>query len=146
MKLVLPFDGSPSAGRAVAYVVDLAGRLAKERVTVDLINVQNATTVLPGAFARDAADVAEQLAKSALKEGAKLLAKPLATLEGAKLKVQAKVLLGEPADEIAAHAKDGGADAIVMGTRGLGAVGGLVLGSIASKVVHLVKVPVTLVK
>jgi nucleotide-binding universal stress UspA family protein len=42
--------------------------------------------------------------------------------------------------------KDSGADAIVMGTRGLGVVGGLVLGSIASKVVHLVKVPVTLVK
>ena len=146
MKVVLPFDGSPSAARAVAYVVDLAGRLAKESVVVDLINVQDATTDLPGAFVRDAADVAEQLAKSALKDGAKLLAKPLAALERAKLKVQSKVLLGEPAEEIAAHAQDSGADQIVMGTRGLGAVGGLVLGSIASKVVHLVKVPVTLVK
>jgi nucleotide-binding universal stress UspA family protein len=146
MKVVLPFDGSPSAVRAVAYVVDLAARGAKGRVSVDLINVQDATVDLPGAFMRDAADVAEQLAKSALKRGTKLLAKPLATLERAKLKVKSKVLLGEPADEIAAHVKDGGADAIVMGTRGLGVVGGLVLGSIASKVVHLVKVPVTLVK
>jgi nucleotide-binding universal stress UspA family protein len=146
MKVVLPFDGSPSAVRAVAYVVALAARFSKERVAVDLINVQNATTGLPGAFARDAADVAEQLAKSALKQGTKLLTKPLATLERAKLKVQSKVVLGEPADEIATHVRDSGADAVVMGTRGLGAVGGLVLGSIAAKVVHLVKVPVTLVK
>ena len=146
MRVVLPFDGSPSAVRAVAYVIDLTARFAKERVTVDLINVQNATIALPGAFVRDAADVAEQLAKSALRDGAKLLAKPIATLQRAKVKVQSKVVLGEPADEIATHVQDSGADAIVMGTRGLGAVGGLVLGSIASKVVHLVKVPVTLVK
>jgi nucleotide-binding universal stress UspA family protein len=146
MKVVLPFDGSPSAARAVAYVIDLAARGATTRISVDLINVQSATVDLPGAFVRDAADVAEQLATSALKQGTKLLAKPLAALERAKLKVSSKVLLGEPADEIAAHVKDSGADAIVMGTRGLGVVGGLVLGSIASKVVHLVKVPVTLVK
>ncbi|MCJ9712965.1 universal stress protein, partial [Bordetella hinzii] len=37
-------------------------------------------------------------------------------------------------------------DRIVMGTRGLGAVGGLVLGSVAQKVIHLSPVPVTLVK
>jgi nucleotide-binding universal stress UspA family protein len=42
-------------------------------------------------------------------------------------------------------------DQIIMGTRGLGAGGvaaisGLLLGSIATKVLHLVDVPVTLVK
>jgi nucleotide-binding universal stress UspA family protein len=35
---------------------------------------------------------------------------------------------------------------IVMGTRGQGAVGNLLLGSVATKVIHLSKVPVTLVK
>ena len=33
-----------------------------------------------------------------------------------------------------------------MGTRGMGAVAGLVMGSVAQKVVHLAAVPVTLVK
>jgi nucleotide-binding universal stress UspA family protein len=37
-------------------------------------------------------------------------------------------------------------DGIVMGTRGLGPVKGLVLGSVANKVIHLAEVPVTLVK
>ncbi|MFN0302201.1 MAG: universal stress protein, partial [Burkholderiales bacterium] len=35
---------------------------------------------------------------------------------------------------------------VVMGTRGLGSVSGLVLGSVATKIIHLVDVPVTLVK
>ena len=33
-----------------------------------------------------------------------------------------------------------------MGTRGAGALGGMLLGSVAYRVVHLVGVPVTLVK
>jgi nucleotide-binding universal stress UspA family protein len=33
-----------------------------------------------------------------------------------------------------------------MGTRGMGAIGNLVLGSVATKVIHLTEVPVTLVK
>jgi len=33
-----------------------------------------------------------------------------------------------------------------MGTRGMGAVAGLALGSVATKVLHLAVVPVTLVK
>jgi nucleotide-binding universal stress UspA family protein len=37
-------------------------------------------------------------------------------------------------------------DSIVMGTRGMTALGNLVLGSLATRVVHLAGVPVTLVK
>lgn len=43
-------------------------------------------------------------------------------------------------------AKSEGVDVIVMGTRGMGALGNLALGSTATKVVHLADVPVTLVK
>jgi nucleotide-binding universal stress UspA family protein len=33
-----------------------------------------------------------------------------------------------------------------MGTRGLGPIANLVIGSVATKVIHLVEVPVTLIK
>jgi nucleotide-binding universal stress UspA family protein len=39
-----------------------------------------------------------------------------------------------------------GVDCIVMGTRGMNALGGLLLGSVAQRVVHLASVPVMLVK
>jgi nucleotide-binding universal stress UspA family protein len=57
-----------------------------------------------------------------------------------------QVRIGQAADEIAACARETRCDAIVMGTRGLGRVAGLVLGSVANRVVHLATVPVTLVK
>lgn len=56
------------------------------------------------------------------------------------------VRIGHAADEIAACAREMHCDAIVMGTRGLGRVAGLVLGSVANRVVHLATAPVTLVK
>jgi nucleotide-binding universal stress UspA family protein len=53
---------------------------------------------------------------------------------------------GEVAQTIAQVADSQGMDEVVMGTRGMGALGTLLLGSVAYRVVHLVHVPVTLVK
>jgi nucleotide-binding universal stress UspA family protein len=53
---------------------------------------------------------------------------------------------GEPAETIARRAEELGCDAIVMGSRGMGRIAGLVMGSVATKVVHLTSLPVTLVK
>jgi nucleotide-binding universal stress UspA family protein len=44
------------------------------------------------------------------------------------------------------YAEDKQCEQIVMGTRGLGTVSNLVLGSVATKAIHLAKVPVLLVK
>ena len=84
----------------------------------------HAAAGLPGLFTRDAADLAERLVQSSLEEGARLLADPIRKLEQAKIPVKSTVLVGEPAPEIASFADDKRAEAIVMGTRGLGAVGG----------------------
>ena len=46
-------------------------------------------------------------------------------------------------DQIAREEK---VDHIIVGTRGLGSIRGLLVGSIATQVLHLVDVPVTLVK
>lgn len=146
MRVVLPFDGSASAERAVDYVVDLAKRMDGGGVSVDLVNVQAAAVGLPGLFTRDAADLADKLTQSSIEQGARVLAEPIRRLEKENISVKSSVLVGEAAPEIASFAEDRSAEAIIMGTRGLGAVGGWVLGSVASKVVHLVKVPVTLVK
>ena len=56
------------------------------------------------------------------------------------------VLIGDPAAKIVEVAKAEGVGAIIMGTRGMRALGNLALGSTATKVIHLAEVPVTLVK
>ena len=50
------------------------------------------------------------------------------------------------AEQINDAVKRLGCDTVVMGTRGLGSFTGLVLGSVASRVIHEVSVPVLLVK
>jgi len=43
-------------------------------------------------------------------------------------------------------AEERGCDQIVMGTHGRGTIAGLLIGSVATKVLHLAKAPVLLVK
>ena len=51
-----------------------------------------------------------------------------------------------PATAIVSFVSKARGDEIVMGTRGLGRIGNLLMGSTAMKVVQLAEVPVTLIK
>ena len=56
------------------------------------------------------------------------------------------VLTGRPAEVIVAAVQRYNIDLIVMGSRGLGSIASVLLGSVASNVVQQSAVPVTLVK
>jgi nucleotide-binding universal stress UspA family protein len=147
MKILVPYDGSPSSERAVEYSLRIATAVGKPTVDVHLLNVQIADASMVDYVRRYAADVAAQLVRAGRDAGAKLLERAAKAVENAGLKsVERTVLLGDPADVIGAYVEDAGCDMVVMGTRGLSPVGGLLLGSVTSKVIHAVKVPVTLVK
>jgi nucleotide-binding universal stress UspA family protein len=53
--------------------------------------------------------------------------------------------VGETPEIIAHYVQDKNIEQVVMGTRGLGTITGMLLGSVATKVLHLVHVPVLLV-
>ena len=55
------------------------------------------------------------------------------------------LLIGEPALEIRKFAETHKADIIFIGSRGMGAIGNLVLGSTATKILHLARIPVVIV-
>ena len=61
-------------------------------------------------------------------------------------KVVTEGAMGSAALEIVRIASERGVDHIVMGTRGMNVLGGMLLGSVAQRVVHLATVPVLLVK
>ncbi len=146
MKILVPYDGSPPSLRAVEYALRIATAVGKPTVVVHLLNVQDTDAGVIDYFRRDAADVASRLVTARRDTGASLLDGPARTIEGAGVRVERIVLLGDPAVTIGSYADNQYCDMIVMGTRGLGPVGGLFLGSVTSKVIHLVNMPVTLVK
>lgn len=146
MKILVPYDGSSPSARAVEYALRIATAVGKPTVDMHLLNVQEADPAVIDYFRGDAADVAAQLVAARRDAGAKLLEGAARIVEAADVRAERTVLLGDPAEIIGSYADKQHCDMVVMGTRGLGPVGGLLLGSVAMKVIHLVKIPVTLVK
>jgi len=67
-------------------------------------------------------------------------------LDKAKVRYTATWVTGKAADEIAAAAKKNKVDLVVMGSHGEGALSSLVLGSVATRVIAMVKTPVLIVR
>lgn len=141
MKTILvPVDGSEHSVQALRTALSMFGREVPLRLHV--ITVQ--MPIASGNVTRFLS--AENIKAYYEEEGQKALAsvKHLVGLVGDAC--TEKVLVGPVAETISEYSQQHGCDHIVMGTRGLGRVSGLVLGSTAIKVVSLATVPVTLVK
>jgi nucleotide-binding universal stress UspA family protein len=141
LKLLIAVDGSEHACRAVEAAARLAREFAGlEAVLLNVCQRPNWDGEAPP-FDYEAIAGAERERQEALLDAALAHAR----LHGMD-KVSTQSALGAPAEEIARVAADRGVDQIVMGTRGITALGGLLLGSVAQRVVHLSPVPVLLVK
>jgi nucleotide-binding universal stress UspA family protein len=123
-------DSSENALRAVAYAADQAGEM--NACAMHLVHVQ------PW-LSKEAA--AAELAHRAL--GASARAR--ATLDAKGLPWRLHVAMGDPAERILEQAVQLHATGIVIGSRGLNAVEGLLFGSVAYKVMHLARLPVMVV-
>ena len=140
LKALVPVDGSSASERAVRHVI--ARVKARTPMDVHLINVQEPADALQlGRFMK-----AGEIKRVQLQHGAAALQNAKRQLERSGIDYEAHVFIGDPAKKIATFARRGGFDMIIMGTHGRGAVTALLMGSVATKVLHHSTVPVTLVK
>lgn len=138
--ILVPVDGSISSVHAVEFAIEaIKGR---DDAALHLLTVQ--APVISGNAQRFVS--AELIADYYQDEGAKALEPAKAVLEKAGMVYQEHIEIGPIAETINRFAKKNECDLIVMGTRGLGSVAGLFLGSVTTKVLALVDLPVTLVK
>lgn len=140
-KILLATDGSEHGKRTIEKVIKLSATMSSP-AQVHVLNVQEAPVVYGAAEIYLPYEKAEQMVRDA---GQKIADDAAAALRNAGLTPQAEVAVGEVAPTIVGRAQALGCDLIVMGTRGMGAVGNLVLGSAATKVIHLSDIPVMLV-
>ena len=140
MRILIPVDGSD---RSLAAVRHVAGALAPatSALEIHLLNVQPPVPAAAATFIDSAV-----LRDYHRDEGTKALSGARKLLDEASLRYESHTAVGEPAETIAAYAEQRDCTGIVMATRGLGRAAGLLLGSVAHKVLQLSKVPVTLVK
>lgn len=143
-RILVPVDGSENAKQALSVACKL---LSENASTLYLLHIPEAlaypTTLVWGVGALNAeATLAEreqageqllmQAAQSAQEQGAR--------------QVEKKLVPGDPVRVILDTANDQGIDTIVMGSRGLSDLAGVVIGSVSHKVSHSAKCQVITVK
>jgi len=132
-RIVVGYDGSAQARKALEVAVDLARRYGAEVISVTVVDIGTASSD-PNAV-RIARDAAEQIASEASEK-----------LSREGVAHRAVVRQGDPGDEIVRVASESSADLIIVGSRGLSTLRRLLLGSVSRKVLNKSKIPVLVVK
>lgn len=87
-----------------------------------------------------------QLSRLCPDEASRVIEPARQILDQAGISYHVQCRVGSAACEITQQVQESGCDGIVMGTRGMGLNENIMIGSVAAHVVHLVNVPVTLIK
>jgi nucleotide-binding universal stress UspA family protein len=135
-KILLATDGSPDAALAARAAIDLAGGSGSELHVVHVGRSVPAYARPPTISIEDYSFLFAQEAEALLEEQTRSIGHAGGTV------AQAHLRLGQPADEILDLAEDLRVGMIVMGSRGLGPVEHLVMGSVSEEIVHHASCPV----
>ncbi|MBM3344612.1 MAG: universal stress protein [Betaproteobacteria bacterium] len=139
--ILVAVDGSENSDRVVDFLIKRCGWY-KEPAQVHLLNVQ-----LPLVGVNVKMFISQDTVNEYYRdEGNAALKRARERLDAAGIQYTHHISVGDPAQMIVEFAQSKGCDHILMGSRGLGAVSGLVLGSVATKVLHLTDLPVMLVR
>lgn len=142
MKILLASDGSKYSLDAVDCLIEHADWY-REKPTVELLTVHLPLPKLPR---MNLVVGKNQIERYYREEGEVMLAGVKKKLDAAGIRYNATILVGQIAETIVAHATKTRCDLIFIGTHGRSATGKLLLGSIASKVMHISTLPVLLVR
>jgi nucleotide-binding universal stress UspA family protein len=142
MKILLAVDGSKHSNFAARFLIQ---RLPwfRDVPKIDLVYVHR---VLQPIGTLLGTPLSQQTVDSYYRDEAKThLAEPRRLLLDARLQFETRSLIGEAATEIQKFAESHQSDLIWIGSRGMGAIGNILLGSTATKILHAAKIPVVVV-
>jgi nucleotide-binding universal stress UspA family protein len=141
LKILIAVDGSDHARRAIEAV----GKMAKSALELEAVLICVSPEPI---FYGDYSSATIRKIEEDQKEHQDIIltrGTELAKAQGLKLGDPVRVF-GVVANEIVRAAEGLKVDQIAMGTRGMGAVGNMVLGSVAQRVLHQTSIPLLLVK
>jgi nucleotide-binding universal stress UspA family protein len=140
-KIFVPFDDSSCAQRALRHAADMAQRHGNCSLHVAHAHDE------PWIYGEIAVySQRETLQRQQRERSEAVLASADAILKDCGVPYEKEIIVGPVASTLVERVQALGCDSIVMGTRGLSAIGDILLGSTATKIVHLSDKPVTLVK
>lgn len=142
-KILVPLDGSENSHRALAYASYLAGCCGASVGVLHVVNLSSKVAAIgqlgTGGYVPDGVlDELQDTGRSIIDEALALLPSGIAA--------KGFVEVGRPTDKIVTFCGTNGYDLIIIGSRGLGAIEQLVLGSVSSFVLHHASCPVMIVR
>lgn len=143
--ILVPYDGSCHAKEALKQAIDMAK--CSEYCTLHVASICNMaaavrksdqTSIAEGRLTAELAEESENESKKALEEAKKTIPQ----------EISANMIyeIGSPSQLILELAKKYDCDLIVMGSRGLGPIKGIFMGSVSSYVTCNADIPVCIVK
>lgn len=128
-RILIAFDGSQAAGKAFSVGMDLAEHYNAEVLVLAVAR--------PPEFG---GEVETEAVIENSKKHCESILRPLRTVADAgKRTVNFEIAVGHPDDQIVRRANEWQAELIVVGHRGNGVLGGLMIGSVAKHVMHHAK-------
>ncbi|GBO56341.1 hypothetical protein APA_4671 [Pseudanabaena sp. lw0831] len=150
MKFLVAIDGSQASENALAKALTFATPLKAEIVLLTVVEPLSSyipEVMLPtGDWVgwRGLPDI--ELERKILSAGQTLLQKAQDTCQSAQIDGRTRLETGQPRDVICYVAKEESPDLVIVGSRGLGSVERLMLGSVSDYVVHHCASPVLVVR
>ncbi|GAB6157016.1 universal stress protein [Desulfotomaculum varum] len=141
MKILIPFDGSDSAQKAVDYALSLAQKDPEVKVTLLAVACTDYVYFSKNLIDNPIAimEACRNFLKSHLEKAKEKFAEK-------GIEVDTVIESGDAAEIIVNMVNSEGFDHVIMGRRGLSVLRGFLLGSVSAKVLANVKVPVTLLR
>ncbi|NIP61528.1 MAG: universal stress protein [Nitrosopumilaceae archaeon] len=134
-KILASIDGSPSSFKAL----DTALKLAFNDTTITCVYVHENRPEYKSFFN-------PKVNAKIVKDASRFLDRAMKKCKKHNIRCNDKILHGRPGPRIVSFAQDHHFDLIVMGSRGIGKLAEIFLGSVSNYVVHKSKIPVTIVK
>lgn len=139
-KILVPLDGSQNAFRALSHACDLAEPF---NATIELLYVLLLSKEIPS-YAHNVT-IPDSVITNAQEIGQNILKEGLQQIPSS-IHVTYSLEIGFPPEKIIEISQNNKTDLIVMGSRGLGVIKGILVGSVSSYVVHHAQCPVMVVK
>ncbi len=146
MKILVCTDGSEQSIKAVKKAASTAEHLEDASVTLIHVYYLDTAIISPHADGYVTGEILQRIDGEKKEEGKKKLVEAAKIFEEKNIKVNTLLTKGHPATTIIEEAKKGKYDLVVIGSRGLGGLKKLLLGSVSNAVAQEVESTVMIVK
>lgn len=139
MKILICIDGSEHSQKALEKASVIAKGCNVNEVAIIYVYKKNYPLSISYEVSAQQVENIRLMMKEAAKEGKIILSEALKFIEGKNIKARTILKEGHPADTIVSVAREEGFDMIVIGSRGLGGLKKLFLGSVSNAIIQEVE-------